>query len=105
MIIREYEYEKNRPWNCQERFIEMKNYNDTDEAWQDYKNRLFGNVPNILNMSSKVHIDTIHEDDKNNALCFEFELSGRIFVHVAQDWTIQFDMTSIIEIIYKEKTI
>ncbi len=87
MIIREYQYEEKRPWNCQERFLEFIGYK---KPWQAYKDRLFGKLPSTLSMNDRIHVDTIHEDEKENALSFEFGIKGRTYIHVAQEWTEQF---------------
>ena len=93
MVIREYEYEINRPWNCQERFIIMQYYID---PWQEYKNRLLSMPPNSLSMINRMIKDTMREGNKGeNALSFEFEINGGRFIHVAQDWTKQYSMEPI----------
>ena len=81
MIIREYEYEKDRPWNCQERFISMT---DHDNPWQRYKNKLFGISYSNFSMIDRMIKDTIYEED--NALSFEFEIKNRRFIHVSSEW-------------------
>ena len=94
MIIREYEYEIGRPWNCQERFIEMINY---DDPWQEYKDRLMGVTPSDFSMVHQIVKDTLSEENKwEDALSFEFEILDRRFIHVAQDWTRQYNRKSII---------
>ena len=83
MIIREYEYEKNRPWNCQERFIKI----DCDDAWNVYKNMLFGNTQNErLNMIDRIILGTVREDKNLNALSFEFKIKDGIFIHTSSEW-------------------
>ena len=93
MIIREYEYEKERPWNCQERFLQFRDY---DDPWQEYKDNLFGKPPNTLSMNDLLYIDTIREDEKENALSFEFGIKGYTYIHVAQEWTKQFNREPIV---------
>lgn len=84
MIIREYEYEKNRPWNCQERFIKMT---DHDDPWQRYRNKLFGISHSNFSMIDRMIEDTLQEENKgDNALSFEFEIKGRRFIHVSSEW-------------------
>lgn len=100
MIIREYEYEKDRPWNCQERFIDMKGY---DNPWQEYKDKLFSETSNILSFGDKKSIlgRVMHEDLEDKALYVEFKLLDRIYVHVAQEWTKQFSREPIVKKIGK----
>lgn len=95
MVIREYEYEISCPWNCQERFIIMKECGD---PWQEYKDKLLGNVSSDISMRNRIIKDTMRE--VHNALSFEFEINGGRFVHVAQDWTKQYDTEPITKIIY-----
>lgn len=95
MIIREYQYEIARPWNCQERFIEMVNY---DDPWQEYKDKLLGISLSDFSMRDRIIKDTLREGNKeNNALSFEFEIRGGRFIHVAQDWTKQYSMKPIVK--------
>ena len=101
MIIREYEYDEKRPWNCQERFLKFIGY---DDPWQAYKDRLFGKVLSDLSMNDRIHINTIHEDKKENALSFEFGIQGYAYIHVAQEWTKQFGWEPIVKNVLKEKT-
>lgn len=99
MIIREYQYEKDRPWNCQERFLKFIGY---DDPWQVYKDKLFGEVPSTLSMNDRVRINTIiHEDEKEKALSFEFGMQGYTYIHVAQNWTEQFGWEPIVKKIGK----
>lgn len=98
MIIREYEYDGKRPWNCQERFLDFRGY---DDPWQAYKDRLFGKLPSTLSMNNLLYIDTIREDEKENALSFEFRIRGYTYIHVAQEWTKQFNKEPIVEKIGK----
>ena len=95
MIIREYEYEISCPWNCQERFIIME---DCGDPWQEYKDRLLGTLSSDISMRDRIIKDTMRE--VRNALSFEFEINGCRFIHVAQDWTKQFDSEPITKIIY-----
>lgn len=99
MIIREYEYEKEKPWNCQERFIEMVNY---DDPWQVYRDKLLGDSSNIFSMIDRMIKDTLREGNKgDNALSFEFEINGGRFVHVSSEWRRPLDEKPIVETVIR----
>ena len=83
MIIREYEYELDRPWNCQERFIRI----DGDNPWKTYLFELLNNPLSSIYMN-RFKTERLGEND--NAIAFYFEMNGSVFVHVAQDWTNHF---------------
>lgn len=78
MIIREYEYEKDRPWNCQERFVRIGG----EDAWNRYLNEL-NNPLSLIYMN--MHTELINQD--HEAIAFRFLMGDKTFVHVAQEWT------------------
>ena len=98
MIIREYEYQVNRPWNCQERFIVMENY---DDPWLEYKYKLFGVSSSDISMIDRIIEDTMREG--RYGLSFEFEICGARYVHVAQDWTNHYKKEPIIKTIRRKE--
>ena len=93
MIIREYEYEENRPFNCQQRFIKI----DGDDPWERYmdlvvKENLLGHGPYNRFITPNAFI--LSKDEK--AFAFRFEMNYETFVHVSQDWTYLFNEEPIV---------
>lgn len=86
MIIREYEYEEKRPFNCQERFIEI----DGDNAWEKYIDLVL--KKNILHHGFFEEF-TIFSEDENALACYHYyKICNKIgrYIHVSQDWTNHF---------------